>query len=251
MALTQQQIDTFWHDGFLPWQRILDDNELELLRQEYDREFELAQRSGQFRTLVGEPEAGGGTAVAPKRVLQILQLCERNIHFRKLIHDTRILDVASDLVGPNLQLFHDQALFKPAFEGGAVSWHQDNAYWKCRPATLISCWLTLDDVDRDNGAMQLIPGSHLKPIWHQPGSGSEVLMNVEDQVDVSQAVVVDLPAGACMFHHCLTLHYTQPNTTTRQRRAYAVHLMQPGTQRGWGEPRMACDYSHPILRMCI
>ena len=36
----------------------------------------------------------------------------------------------------------------------------DNIYWKCEPANLVSCWITLDDAYLENGAMQVIPGSH-------------------------------------------------------------------------------------------
>ena len=38
-----------------------------------------------------------------------------------------------DLIGPTIQLFHDQALFKPAHTGGPIHWHQDNGYWQCEP----------------------------------------------------------------------------------------------------------------------
>lgn len=39
-------------------------------------------------------------------------------------------------------LFHDQALYKPPEQGDSAFRHQDNAYWKCQPATLVNCWLT-------------------------------------------------------------------------------------------------------------
>ena len=55
---------------------------------------------------------------ADEQMLQIMQMCERSIHFRQLLYDTRILDIAEDLIGPNIQLFHDQALYKPAHHGG-------------------------------------------------------------------------------------------------------------------------------------
>ncbi|MGH7215153.1 MAG: phytanoyl-CoA dioxygenase family protein [Tepidisphaeraceae bacterium] len=250
MALTQEQLDAFARDGFLPFGKILEDNEIEVLRREYDREFELAERGGQWRNL----SADAGAAVeeqkkSKKRMLQITQMCERNIHYRKLIHDARILDVVQDLIGPNIMLFHDQALFKPAHNGGPVTWHQDNAYWHARPANLVSCWLTLDDVDKANGAMQLVPGSHLKPIWHEKKSEKDILFDIEDQIDKSKVVTVPLPAGGCMFHHCQTLHYTDPNTTPRQRRAFAIHFMTPGTSSREGVMRPS--FGRPILRMCV
>ena len=251
MALTQEQIDSFWENGFLPCGKVLEDAEIELLRREYDAVFEQAWQENGVRNL----SAGDGVGLeekkaAPMQMLQIMGMGERNIHFRKLLFNARILDMVQELIGPNLMLFHDQALFKPARTGGPVFWHQDNAYWKCRPATLVSCWLTLDDADRDNGAMQVIPGSHLKPIWHEQSQSTNALLDSESHVETERAVVVDLPAGGCMLHHCQTLHHTQPNATDRQRRAFVMHFMPPGTSDRNGQI-MRADFHHPVLRMNI
>ena len=247
MTLTQQQVDFFFENGYVSCGKVLDDKEIETLRGEYDREMHAAQESGAASNLsVTAADKASGRA-APVKMLQLMQMCERNIHFRRLIYHARILDIVQDLVGPNIMLFHDQALYKPPFTGGAVNWHQDNAYWRCAPATLVSCWLTLDDVVKENGAMQVIPGSHLKPARHEKTSTERL---IETQVDDSKALAVDLPAGGCMIHHCQTLHYTQPNTTSRQRRAYAIHYMCPGTRGREGEI-MHAGFNHPVVRMAI
>ncbi len=250
MKLTQDQIDAFRRDGFLRFGRILDEEAVSVLRQEYDRVFREAEESEDKKARV--LTANGGDSSEPKAVLQITQMCERNLHFRRLLYHSDILDVVEDLIGPNIQLFHDQALFKPPHTGGPVPWHQDNSYWHCRPANLLSCWLTLDDVDIKNGAMQLLPGSHLQPQRHEQTSG--VLLESKE-IDASTAVVIELPAGGCMFHHCQALHHTAPNLTERQRRAFAIHFMTPGTirmNRKTGETdSMPPSFERPILRMRI
>ena len=64
-ALSEEQINRFWIDGYLNIGKILQDDEIELLRREYDREFERA-RSGQsgFRNLAiddtDDLDAAGG-----------------------------------------------------------------------------------------------------------------------------------------------------------------------------------------------
>ncbi|MCE9615740.1 MAG: phytanoyl-CoA dioxygenase family protein [Lentisphaerae bacterium] len=249
-ALSQEQIDSFMAQGYLSLGRILDDDTLALLRQEYDAEFKRAQESGRYRNLaIDDTNDLDKKRKAPVQMLQIMQMCERNIHFRKILHHERLLDIVSDLIGPNIQLFHDQALYKPAHHGGAVYWHQDNGYWHCTPANLISCWMTLDDVTAENGAMQVIPGSHLQPVRHGKAERAAALYDIEQFVDKSKAVVVDLPAGGAMIHHCQTLHYTQPNTTDRQRRAFITHYMTPGTRRD-GQP-MPVSFERPMLRMSM
>ena len=251
MTLSQVQVDFFAQNGYLPYGALLNSSEIELLREQYDLEFEKARESGNYRNLaVGDQVDAETKNSAPQQMLQILQMGEKNIHFRKLAYDRRLLDLVQDLIGPNIMLFHDQALSKPARTGGPVFWHQDNAYWRCVPANLLSCWLTLDDVRRENGAMHLIPGSHLQPMRHEKSDSTDALLDLGKQVDDSKAVVVDLPAGGCMFHHCQTLHYTPPNRTDGPRRAFAIHYMTPGTRNGQGDV-IHVSFSNPMLRMAI
>jgi phytanoyl-CoA hydroxylase len=241
-GLTHDQVTEFRANGFLRVGKLLSDEDVEMLRDEYDRVFDDARRDGSFRNLAGEEP---GTAT---EMLQIMQVCERSMPFRRLLYDVEILDAVASLIGPNIQLFHDQALYKPAHHGDAVFWHQDNGYWKCLPANLVTCWLTLDDVTAENGAMHLLPGTHLGAMSHERGE-KEILFDLKDEVDASKAVVVDLPAGGAMFHHCQTMHYTPPNQTERPRRAFAIHFMPPGTRSEHSGEHLEVSFSRPMLRM--
>lgn len=249
-ALTQDQVNDFRLRGYTVIGKLLDDKLIELLRSEYDRLFAEARQSGHYRNLaIGDTDNSEKKGNVSKQMLQIMQCCERSIYFRQLLYDGRILDIAEDLLGPNIQLFHDQALYKPARDGGSVFWHQDNAYWKCIPANLVSCWLTLDDVNVENGAMHLIPGSHLTPLGHDRSQSTSSLLDIGDQVDEDQAMVIDLPAGGALFHHCQTMHYTPPNKTEYKRRAFVIHFMPPGTRSGYTGEFLEVSFGRPMLRM--
>jgi len=241
MRLTPEQHERFAHDGFLPYGRILEPEEVEPLRVEYDRVFVEAAAAGGLRNLSSDQEH--------PQMLQLMQVCERSLPFRRLLYDTRILDLVEDLIGPNIMLFHDQALLKPARTGGPIFWHQDNAYWRCSPPNLVSCWLTLDDAVRENGAMQLLPGSHFRIHGHERSAEGSPLLRADTE-GAAEPVVVELPAGGCMFHHCQALHSTEPNTTDRPRRAFAMHFMAPGTRDLKGEI-MRAGWARPLLRISI
>lgn len=250
-GLSQDQIDFFWKNGYLKVGKVFTDEEIALLGAEYLLEIEKGRASNNCHNLsAGTGSDSKANPSALKQVFQIINMCNRNIHFRKLLYDSRILDIVQSLVGPNIMLFHDQALYKPAHTGGAVYWHQDNAYWKCRPANLVSCWMTFDNVVKESGAMQVIPGSHLNPVWHETHRDTNALLEI-DGVDTTKAHVLELPAGGIMFHHCQTLHYTDPNTTSVQRRAYAIHFMSPGTWSESSNSTLGVDFSHPMLRAKI
>ena len=262
-ALAPTQIDDFWDQGYLIIGKLLDDELVASLQEEYDRLFAHAREDGRYRNLAIDDT--GDVAEKQKvqnQMLQITQMCERSILYRKLIYDDRILDIVENLIGPNIQLFHDQALYKPAGDGGPVFWHQDNGYWRCTPPNLVSCWLTLDDVNRENGAMHVIPGSHHRLVEHKKSKSTNALFDVSKEVSEDRSVVIDLPAGGVMFHHCQTLHFTPPNRTHRQRRAFAIHFMPPGTLGQMTDPEdpegkrrisghLNVSFSRPMLRARI
>jgi ectoine hydroxylase-related dioxygenase (phytanoyl-CoA dioxygenase family) len=251
-GLTPEQVGLFHEQGFLKIGKLLDDDLVEVLCTEYDALFAEAQHSGRYRNLaIDDTESVEEKKQAPEQMLQIMQMCERSIPYRKLLYHEPILDMIESLLGPNLQLFHDQALYKPAHQGGAVFWHQDNAYWKCTPANLVSCWMTLDEVDVSNGAMHLIPGSHRHAVSHDRSSSTSALLDLGDKIDEKDAVVINLPAGGALIHHCQTLHYTPPNTTDRQRRAFIIHFMTPGTRNTHEGNYIGVSFTHPMLRMRV
>ena len=250
-TLTREQIDHFHRRGYVEIGPLLEPELVEALRRDYDRLFAEARREGDYRNLsIDDGQDEGAKRDAPEQMLQIIGMCERSILFRRLLYHPPILDRVQDLIGPNIQLFHDQALNKPPRQGGPVFWHQDNAYWKCVPANLVSCWMTLDDVDASNGAMHLLPESHLAPALHERARQTGALLESSDGVDASRAAVVPLPAGGALLHHCQTLHYTPPNRTGRQRRAFVIHFMAPGTRSlRAGADYMPVSFSRPMLRM--
>ena len=86
---------------------------------------------------------------------------------------------------------------------------------------------------------------------HDQAPGSDVLLDMGKQVDDSRAVVGNLPAGGITLHHCQTLHRTAPNTTDRQRRAYAIHFMTPGTKSALTNETIGVSFSHPMVRMRV
>ena len=110
-ALTQDLVNDFRRRGYLVIGKLFDDKLIKLLQVEYDSLFTEASETGRYSNLaISDSDDIEEKKNANEQMLQIMQCCERNIHFRKLLYDDRILDIVEDLIGPNIQLFHDQAL---------------------------------------------------------------------------------------------------------------------------------------------
>src|ERR1043166_7366101 len=99
MTLTQSQVDFFMEHGYLRYGAVLETSEVELLRREDDLEFKKAGGSNQYRNLsVGDASSIKEKKSASQQMLQIMQMCERNIHFRRVLHNPRILGVVEDIL---------------------------------------------------------------------------------------------------------------------------------------------------------
>ncbi|HTT90489.1 MAG TPA: phytanoyl-CoA dioxygenase family protein [Acidimicrobiales bacterium] len=113
----------------------------------------------------------------------------------------------------------------------ATPWHEDSAYWRGRVDRynkIVTVWLAVDDVDRENGCMHVIPGSHL---YFGSSSYLGVDTNVKTfkseitDVDLSQAVAFELRRGECSLHDGRIRHGANPNKSTRRRLGYTMRYI--------------------------
>jgi len=151
-----------------------------------------------------------------------------------LATDTRLGAIAAALLNTeSVRLWQDQLLYKPP--GGptetTIGWHQDWASWDTVAShdAFVTAWVAFDDVDDENGAMQMIPASHQWGLV--PGASNFFGTDRDAQLDALRDRVPDKPAsvvlsaGQVSFHHPLTFHGSGPNTSNRMRRSLAIHFV--------------------------
>lgn len=80
----------------------------------------------------------------------------------------KILDYAENFCGPNIMAIHTMLINKPTDSGLKSSrhpLHQDLHYFPTRPPNKIVCaWTAMEEVNRENGCLVAIPGSHKGPL---------------------------------------------------------------------------------------
>ena len=139
-----------------------------------------------------------------------------------------ILDeVQSALGASELILLMTHLIVKPANDGKAVCWHQDNTYWPSVTGTDISTvWLALDDVTLENGCMQVIPRSHAAYEAHEMhATDGDDLLKVTIEMSpemIAQAIPVELKAGEFSLHDSFIIHGSEPNRSPRRRAGYTM-----------------------------
>ncbi|KAI4886942.1 hypothetical protein NFI96_030457 [Prochilodus magdalenae] len=112
-----------------------------------------------------------------------------------------------------------------------VAWHQDMKYWGLDGGPVVSVWLALDDSLEDNGALQVIPGTHcsgLLPHRQAKRTGNMLSVNQEipdELVQTENSVLCPLLAGQMSIHDGLLVHASDPNTSDRRRCGYVIRYV--------------------------
>ena len=73
--------------------------------------------------------------------------------FMQLARTPAILDMAEQLIGPDIVLWGCQVFCKPPGDGREVPWHQDGRYWPIRPMATVTAWVAIDDSTSETSAI--------------------------------------------------------------------------------------------------
>ena len=68
-----------------------------------------------------------------------------DLSFLNYARDQNILDMVSQLIGPDIALWNSSFFAKPAKIGTRTPWHQDGEYWPITPLATCTVWIALDD----------------------------------------------------------------------------------------------------------
>ena len=136
------------------------------------------------------------------------------------------------LMGQGRVLLQEMALVKPPKVSGEKPWHQDAAYFRgSDPNLMFGVWIALDPATRENGCMEVIPGSHLRgPAPHVPAEDINLCTIRPDLVHREDRVAVPMDPGDALVFHSLIHHYTAANRSDLRRRALQFHYHQAGLE---------------------
>jgi phytanoyl-CoA hydroxylase len=152
----------------------------------------------------------------------------------ELCRHPRILDCVQSVLGPDLILIMSHLIVKRAEDGLPVAWHQDNTYWPSVNGNEVgTVWMAIDDTDRENGCMQVIPCTHagspdLEKIQTDGKDLLGLTVKVTDEMKAS-AVALEMRAGSLSIHDSFILHGSEANTSGRRRAAYTMRYANPRT----------------------
>lgn len=235
--------DRFERDGYLRLGRVLDDADLIALQTRiddimlgtapvpYERiMMQLDSATGAYND-AGVQSKGHKGATLAYRKIQDLELDPLFLDFL-----TRPLfrAICARVYGSEtpIALFRAMFMNKPAHQGTFLPWHQDR--WSALDRDpLITVWTALDPATRDNGCVQLIPGSHRGGLVNpEHPSGFVRDDQAAELLAASHVELLELEPGEAALLHNWTLHSSDVNRSGVSRRAFSVCYMDARTTGG-------------------
>jgi phytanoyl-CoA hydroxylase len=245
-VITTDQAARYDKEGFFVIERGLGPEEVAQVVDEIDpieRELEDRLRSSE----------GGRVFIArADEITFTTHLVTRSERLRSFVASPILADLCADLIGPDVRLYWDQAVYKKPDTDASFPWHQDNGYAFVEPQQYLTCWIALTDATIDNGCPWVVPGLHRVGTLHHVATDTGLVC----LDDPPQAIPVPVRAGDVVVFSSLTPHSTGPNRTDEVRKAYIVQYAPDGAEVVKADPggtvqrvrADAADRQFPILR---
>jgi ectoine hydroxylase-related dioxygenase (phytanoyl-CoA dioxygenase family) len=168
----------------------------------------------------------------PEQTVSKIFKLHRDGPFADFIHTAEVLDIGRSLLGPSVDCFLSQFIFKnPAAWG--QPWHQDAYYFPFDQAPQVGIWLAVTEATLDNGCLWVLPGSHRGPIHeHVPDrrpNANYAYVEIVD-CDFSAAQPVTMAAGDLLVFHSYLAHRSTDNSSNGLRAAMVYHMAAHGTR---------------------
>jgi phytanoyl-CoA hydroxylase len=216
--VTRQQARQYDQQGFFVLEGALRPDEVEALTEAIDP-FE-SRGEEKLRDM----EGGRFFIARADEITFTTHLVVRSARLRRFTASVLFADVCADLIGPDVRLYWDQAVYKKPATESPFPWHQDNGYAFVEPQQYLTCWVALTDATEENGCPWVVPGLHrLGTLAHEYSDIGFVCLR-----DPPDAVAVPAPAGSIVVFSSLTPHSTGPNVTDAVRKSYIVQFAPEG-----------------------
>jgi hypothetical protein len=210
--ITEDQVRQFHRDGYLSPIRIMSEQAAQEIRE---------------RLEAYEKSSGGTLRGELRHKTHLLFKFLSDVVFHEPIVDT-----IEDLFGPNILCWSTNFFIKEANTPAFVSWHQDSTYWGLSSPDVVTAWVALTESNERNGAMEVIPGTHLMDqVPHRDTFDDNNLVDV----DVSKAVRLTLRPGEMSLHHVRIVHGSPPNLSNDRRIGFAIRYIPTSVRQLHGE----------------
>lgn len=200
-----------------------------------------------------EPRLESPDRAPEDQVSKIFRLHRQEEVFRTFSRDPRLLETVARILGPDVDCFLSQFIFKHRGSLGQP-WHQDSWYFPFDRHPQVGAWLAITEATMENGPLWVLPGSHAEPVHdvvpdRREGANLGYVEIVDH--DMSDAVPVLMQPGDLLVFHSHLMHKSTDHEAGGVRAAMVFHYTAGGTtdhtKEKWGFDSPNNDFV-PVLR---
>ena len=158
-------------------------------------------------------------------------LAEKDDNIRAFCTRPEFVGITTQLLGPDIDLYWNQSVFKHPEGKKEFPWHQDDGYGLVEPSPYLTLWLALNDATEENGCISVLPRSHKQGVVEHRSSPIGHICYDNDAPD--QGIKVPMKAGSMAVFWSRTFHKSGPNVSDGSRKAYVIQYSHAGLRNGY------------------
>jgi ectoine hydroxylase-related dioxygenase (phytanoyl-CoA dioxygenase family) len=218
-TITDEQIKQLNEQGYFLLENVFTQSEMDSLAET----IEAHQRRHQEAI-----KSQGGTQGISRaeEITFTSHLAENDDTIREFVQRPEFVAITTKVLGPNVDLYWNQSVFKMPEGEKQFPWHQDDGYTPVTPSPYLTFWLALNDATIENGCVWVLPGSHKKGAV--PHERTPLGLACHSLEDPDQGVAVPVKAGSIAVFYSLTMHKSGVNRSKGPRKAFIIQYSQAG-----------------------
>ena len=211
MKITIKQKDEFSEDGYTIIRNLFSKEEIEALNNKAHNDRKMDKAASTM-------DDGKGNAVR----LSLWNHPGDGL-YGMFARSKKLVDKVEDLLEGEVYHYHSKMVLKDAKVGGAWAWHQDYGYWYQNGLLfpdLLSVMIAVDKATKENGCLQVIPGSHKMGRINHILSGDQAgadMERVQELLKIRDKDYCEMDPGDALFFHSNVLHSSDPNNSENSR----------------------------------
>ncbi|XP_022110313.1 phytanoyl-CoA dioxygenase, peroxisomal-like isoform X1 [Acanthaster planci] len=229
--LTPEQVASYERNGFLVIRNLVPHDKIDEYRQRF-ADICSRQVDTEGMVIMRDVAIAKSEFVPGEQAVTKIQEFQSDPVLFKYCCLPEVLKYVECFTGPNIQAMHTMLINKPPDPGTRSSrhpMHQDLHYFPFRPAERIVCsWTAMERVDRSNGCLVVLPGTHKTellqheyPQWE--GGVNKMYHGIRDYSPDHPRMHLVMEKGDTVFFHPLLIHGSGMNRTQGFRKAISCH----------------------------
>ena len=219
-VLSNEQAEQYNRDGFVVLENVFDPETISELIEEID------PLEARLEEIVRDQFNGKAFIARAGEITFTPHLVMESPRAKAFTQRSFFRDIAYDLLGEDVRLYWDQAVYKKPGTLERFPWHQDNGYTFIEPQQYLTCWVALTDTDEESGCPLVMKGRH------RDGTYAHTMTDLGwEIVEEAPGPVAAAPvrAGGVVVFSSLTPHKTGPNRSSDHvRKTYIVQFAPEG-----------------------